>query len=130
MYLFRGGYSCKRSHTNPPHQTMHVLAALRGLRGSVLDVFGYHPERRAERAWLAEYEAALTQLVATLDAPRHPLAVQIAQVGEQVRGYGHVKMNNLKAARQTLTDLQRRWMGDAPEATLQSAAVPGDSRVA
>ena len=103
---------------------MHVLAALRGVRGSVLDVFGYHPERRAERAWLAEYEAALTQLVATLDAPRHPLAVQIAQVGEQVRGYGHVKMNNLKAARQTLADLQGRWAGDGPAATPPSVAVP------
>jgi len=35
-----------------------------------------------------------------------------------------VKMNNLKAARQTLADLQRRWAGDAPAATPPSVAVP------
>ncbi|MBV8662491.1 MAG: indolepyruvate ferredoxin oxidoreductase family protein, partial [Hyphomicrobiales bacterium] len=33
-----------------------ALAALRGLRGTPLDVFGYSAERRAERALLADYE--------------------------------------------------------------------------
>ena len=120
---------------------MRVLAAMRGLRGSVWDVFGYHPERRAERAWQAEYETALAQVVATLDAPRHGLAVQIAQVAEQVRGYGHVKMNNLQATRHTLAALQRRWAGDAPapshpphpprlHTSEPEATVPGGSGVA
>src|SRR5690606_26066747 len=32
-----------------------LLAALKGLRGTALDVFGYSAERRAERALLADY---------------------------------------------------------------------------
>ena len=33
-----------------------LLAAVKGLRGTALDVFGYPPERRMERALLARYE--------------------------------------------------------------------------
>ncbi len=40
-------------------QGFRALAALRGLRGTRLDIFGYTAERREERALIGEYEALL-----------------------------------------------------------------------
>jgi indolepyruvate ferredoxin oxidoreductase len=76
-----------------------VLASLKKLRGTPLDVFGYTEERRMERRLIAEYEATVDSLLATLDQNNHGLAVQIASVPETMRGFGHVKEKNVMAAK-------------------------------
>jgi indolepyruvate ferredoxin oxidoreductase len=48
------------------------LARLRRLRGTPFDIFGYHPERKAERALVVEYEQDIVLLLAGLDAGRLP----------------------------------------------------------
>jgi indolepyruvate ferredoxin oxidoreductase len=68
-----------------------VLAACKGLRGSALDVFGKTAERHMERELLADYEAVITKLVSGLNAGNLALAVQIASLPDEVRGFGHVK---------------------------------------
>ena len=40
-----------------------LLAGLRGLRGSKLDLFGYTAERRMERALIGEFEQTVTSLL-------------------------------------------------------------------
>jgi indolepyruvate ferredoxin oxidoreductase len=76
-----------------------LLASLRKLRGTAFDVFGYTEERKMERRLIAEYEATVDSLLATLDANNHGLAVQIASVPETMRGFGHVKEKNVVAAK-------------------------------
>ncbi|WP_064574640.1 indolepyruvate ferredoxin oxidoreductase family protein [Cupriavidus gilardii] len=76
-----------------------VLARLKGLRGGPLDVFGKTEERRTERALIGEYRALLDELVAGLNAANHGTAVALASLPDDIRGFGHVKANNLKAAR-------------------------------
>jgi indolepyruvate ferredoxin oxidoreductase len=76
-----------------------VLAKLRGLRGTPLDVFGRTEERRTERALIGEYRASLEEVLAGLAAGNHALALEIAAIPEQIKGYGHVKERNLAAAR-------------------------------
>jgi indolepyruvate ferredoxin oxidoreductase len=76
-----------------------VLAKLRRFRGSALDVFGRTAERRMERALIGDYEALVAELLATLAPHNHSLAVGLAQVPEQIRGYGHVKERNVTAAK-------------------------------
>ena len=88
-----------------------LLARLRFVRGTPLDVFGYTQERRIERALIDEYIAIVDELLVTLDAPRLPLAVRIASVPETIRGYGHVKLGNLATARAQWRDLLERWRG-------------------
>ena len=44
-----------------------------------------------ERALIGDYEALVAELLATLAPHNHPLAVELARVPEQIRGYGHVK---------------------------------------
>jgi indolepyruvate ferredoxin oxidoreductase len=85
------------------------LARFKGLRGTALDVFGRTEERRTERALIGEYRSAIEGLLPDLDAGNLTLAVDIARVPEQIKGFGHVKERNLAAARSRWADLQARW---------------------
>ena len=86
-----------------------LLAHLKGLRGTAWDIFGRSDERRAERALIGEYRASIDEVLATLDADRLALAVEIARIPEQIRGYGHVKERNLRAARMQWQALMEQW---------------------
>ena len=96
-----------------------LLAKLRGLRGTALDVFGYTAERRMERQLIADYRASVDELLATLDHDNHALAVEIASVPEHIRGYGHVKHAHLETARATWDELLALWR--RPAAARQAA---------
>jgi indolepyruvate ferredoxin oxidoreductase len=74
-----------------------LLARLKGLRGGALDPFGRTDERRTERALIGEYRACIGELLTGLSAERLPLAVEIASLPEDIRGYGHIKERHLKA---------------------------------
>ena len=84
-----------------------LLARLKGLRGGIFDVFGRSEERRQERALIAEYLDTVEELLAGLaqgGTPeartlRYRLALDLARVPEQIKGFGHVKARNMKAAR-------------------------------
>ena len=76
-----------------------VLASLKGLRGSALDVFGRTEERRTERALIGEYRAEIAAMLPALSAGNRDVAAAFARVPEQIRGYGHVKARHLVAAR-------------------------------
>jgi indolepyruvate ferredoxin oxidoreductase len=86
-----------------------LLAKLKGLRGTALDVFGYTAERKGERRLIDEYFATVDLLLATLDHDNHALAVEIASIPEQIRGYGHVKERHLAAAMTRQNDLVTAW---------------------
>ena len=75
------------------------LAGLRGLRGGVLDVFGYLPERRMERRLFADYEALLDEISRDLTPDNHATAVALASLPEKIRGYGPVKERHVAAAK-------------------------------
>ncbi len=76
-----------------------VLATLRGLRGTRLDIFGYTKERRAERALLDEYRATLDEIGADLSTANHAAAVELAALPLEIRGYGHIKEESMRLAR-------------------------------
>lgn len=68
-----------------------LLAAMKGLRGTVFDPFGRGTERRMERALIAEYEADMAEILpkvtpATLEAAR-----ALALLPLDIRGFGPVK---------------------------------------
>ncbi|HEX9558457.1 MAG TPA: DUF6537 domain-containing protein, partial [Reyranella sp.] len=94
------------------------LASLKRLRGTRFDVFGYTAERRMERRLIGEYEATIETLLATLDQNNHALAVQIAALPETMRGFGHVKEKNVKAAKEREAGLLASYRNPA----LQSVA--------
>jgi indolepyruvate ferredoxin oxidoreductase len=86
-----------------------VLARLKGLRGSALDLFGNSEERRTERRLISDYEAGLARLVAEYSPARATLALEIARLPDQIRGYGHVKDKAVMAADQQAASLWSAW---------------------
>ncbi len=70
---------------------------------------GATPERQTERALIAEYRACIEGLLPQLTADKLDLAVQIARIPEDIRGYGHVKERHLQAARAKWQGLMQQW---------------------
>jgi indolepyruvate ferredoxin oxidoreductase len=88
-----------------------VLAKLKGLRGTALDPFGRTEERKMERALIGEYRSCVEELLKTLSEGNRSLAVEIARIPEEIRGYGHVKERHVKAARVKWAALMAKWRG-------------------
>ena len=90
-----------------------VLARLKGLRGTMLDPFGYTRERRRERALIDRYERAVASLLDGLDHANHALAVEIATLPERIRGFGHVKAKGIEEAQRREAELLDRFRAAA-----------------
>ncbi|WP_372528730.1 DUF6537 domain-containing protein, partial [Piscinibacter sp.] len=90
-----------------------VLAKLKGLRGGAFDVFGRTEERKSERALIGEYRQTVDELLTGLNASTLALAVDIARIPEDIRGYGHVKQRHLAPARAKWAALMAQWRAQA-----------------
>jgi indolepyruvate ferredoxin oxidoreductase len=91
-----------------------LLAKLKFLRGTPLDIFGYSEERRTERKLVADYEAMLDEVLGKLDADNHPLAVGLAAIPEKIRGFGHIKARHLVAAKADEAALMEQFRSGKP----------------
>ncbi len=88
---------------------MKWLAKAKHFRGTALDLFGRTAERRMERALIDAYEQRIDALLAALTVDSLPLAVQIADVPETIRGFGHVKEASVALARVRWAELEAQW---------------------
>jgi indolepyruvate ferredoxin oxidoreductase len=88
-----------------------VLASLRPLRGTAFDVFGYTPERRAERALIGEYETLVEEILSRLNMDNVAVALQLAGLPDEIRGYGHIKERSIATAREKWSALLARLRG-------------------
>ena len=103
------GQLMKKEYGSWVFTAFRVMAKLRGLRGTPLDVFGHTAERRGERALIGEYEKTVAGLLDKLDGGNVDLAADIASIPEHIRGYGHVKEAHLHKARARQAELLREW---------------------
>ena len=95
-----------------------ALAALRGLRGTALDIFGKTAERKMERKLLSDYEALLKELCGALTPANKVLALGLVGLPDKIRGFGHVKERNVEAAKAEEAELLRRFRDNAAPHTL------------
>ena len=89
----------KRAYGPWMHTVFRLLAPFKVLRGSALDIFGYSEERRHERALVPDYRVAIGAMLPQLNTANLGAAVAFAKLPEQIRGFGHVKVRHLAAAR-------------------------------
>ncbi|HET6304156.1 MAG TPA: DUF6537 domain-containing protein, partial [Myxococcota bacterium] len=82
-----------------------AIAALRFLRGTPLDPFGRTAHRRLERRLVEEYEARIQQLLASLTRENLEVAVEIAGLPEQIRGFDTVKERSIEQVREKQKEL-------------------------
>ena len=87
---------------------LKLLARARRLRGTWLDPFGHGAERRMERGLITEFEQLLDEVLPELDASRLELGIALAALPQQIRGFGHVKLAAVQAARLRRDELLHR----------------------
>ena len=95
---------------------MDLLARFKGLRGTALDPFGRNPERRMERALIAEYEADMDEVLAGLGPATLPSAIALAELPLAIRGFGPVKAENAAKAAQRRAALLAEFRAGGPAA--------------
>lgn len=75
------------------------------LRGSAWDIFGYSAERRQERQLIVDYEQLMDRLTIELNATNIEIVTQLLALPDMVRGFGHVKENNIQQMQQQKANL-------------------------
>lgn len=70
---------------------LRVLARLKGLRGTRLDLFGWSAERRRERELIGHYETLVDTVLGSLAPGNLESAVKLLMLADMIRGYGPVK---------------------------------------
>ncbi len=98
------GRPAKRSFGPGMLRGFRMLAALRRLRGTPLDVFGYTAERRMERQLIRDYENLIPRLIA-LPLAKRAIAVELAELPLTIRGFGPVKHRNADSATRRRAEL-------------------------
>ncbi|MEJ6394480.1 indolepyruvate ferredoxin oxidoreductase family protein [Gymnodinialimonas sp. 2305UL16-5] len=79
------------------------LAALKHLRGTRWDPFGYTAERRMERALIMQYKADMAAWLPHADEVQREALIALAELPLSIRGFGPVKeANAAKAAKRRL----------------------------
>jgi len=101
------GHLRKRSFGPWMLPVFRVLARLRRLRGTPFDVFGRSDERKLERRLIGEYDELLDEILGILSSANHEVAIELASLPLEIRGFGRVKEANLahvKAQQEVLLD--------------------------
>ena len=74
---------------------LRMLARMKGLRGGPLDLFGYARVRREELELIVWYRNLIEQCLQKLTPDNVALAVEIASLPDQIRGYEKIKSDNI-----------------------------------
>ena len=59
-----------------------------------------------ERRLIAEYEATLREIAASLTSNNHALALELASLPDKIRDFGHIKRRNVKTGISNVTQTQ------------------------
>ena len=102
-----------------------TLAALRRLRGTSFDPFGHSELRRLEQELRDGYERIVARLCDSLEPGTHARAVEIAELPDDVRGYGPVKAAAIRRFWSELGQLDPVH----PDVERRGAARPGPTPV-
>jgi indolepyruvate ferredoxin oxidoreductase len=97
-----------------------VLAALRRVRGTPLDIFGQTRHRREERQRIKDYQRQIFGLLSQLSDHTYDAAVRIASIPEMIRGYDSVKDESAQRA----LDLQQAYLRQFAEAQSADGPMP------
>ncbi|QBY00341.1 indolepyruvate ferredoxin oxidoreductase family protein [Rhodophyticola sp. CCM32] len=92
-----------------------LLARMKPLRGTPLNPFGYTAERRMERGLIKTYERDMAAVLPAVTPQTMDIAVALAELPLQIRGFGPVKEKNAEKAEKQRADLMAAFRnGGAP----------------
>ncbi|WP_432047182.1 indolepyruvate ferredoxin oxidoreductase family protein [Streptomyces asiaticus] len=82
-----------------------TLRAMRKLRGTRLDLFGYAEVRRVERELIQEYRETILRALSTARPADVDAVVELAELPDVVRGYEQIKLDNIDAYHRRRSEL-------------------------
>jgi indolepyruvate ferredoxin oxidoreductase len=94
----RSGRLIKKEYGGWMLGAFKLLARLKGLRGTAFDPFGRTEERKMERQLVEDYFTDIDRRMVILKPAQLPLLAKLARLPETIRGYGHIKDENVKKA--------------------------------
>ncbi|MEM7088849.1 MAG: indolepyruvate ferredoxin oxidoreductase family protein [Pseudomonadota bacterium] len=94
---------------------LKLLARMKALRGTPLDVFGYSAERRMERALIRQYETDMQEVLPLLSRDTLDAIVALAQLPLDIRGFGPVLLENEAKAAKRREELLASIRSGGPE---------------
>tara|TARA_B110000902_G_scaffold265568_1_gene350265 strand:+ start:57 stop:3545 length:3489 start_codon:yes stop_codon:yes gene_type:complete len=115
-------FSHRDSHTGEPIKStfsswifpvLKMLSRFKFLRGTAFDLFGKTKERRMERQLIKEYEQTIKELLLGLTKKNHNIALEIAKIPEQIRGYDMVKQRHFETAKSNEKKLLAKFRDSA-----------------
>lgn len=86
-----------------------ILAKLKKLRGTKLDIFSYTAERKMEKGLIESFEKILDKLLNTISSDNIELACKIVEAYQSIRGFGHVKLKNYQDAMNKIDGLMQKY---------------------
>ncbi len=86
-----------------------MLAKMKFLRFTPFDIFNMTAHRKMERQLAVDYGKRMEEILEKLNKDNHAIAVQIASIPEDIRGYDIVKDNHLAKANPRLNDLMNQF---------------------
>jgi indolepyruvate ferredoxin oxidoreductase len=124
------GLPLKAQYGSWMRHAFKLLAKLKFLRGTAFDPFGKTEERRLERQRIADYQASIESLLPRIREHNLRQAAELASVPEQIRGFGHVKLESERKALVRARELEQEFdRAKAPaEEALPAAAAYADRR--
>ena len=99
---------------------LSLLARFKFLRGTPFDPFGWTAHRRVERQLIGNYESTLDALLDGLTLDNLDLAVEIAHLPEQIRGYDLIKERPIDEVREKERDLLAAFRLRTPAVSIQT----------
>ena len=111
--------------------TFRALRAMKGLRGTRMDPFGFAEVRRVERALPGEYRELMVRALDRLTPVTHGVVAEIAELPDVVRGYEEIKLRNVERFRDAGRDpgaAAGPWRADGWVRAADGAGVGGARR--
>ncbi len=94
---------------------MRMLAGLKALRGTPLDIFGYSAERRMERELIRQYEKDMAEILPKVTPETREIAIALAKLPLDIRGFGPVKAGNESKAAKRREELLSAFRHGGPD---------------
>ena len=94
---------------------LRLLTRMKGLRGTPFDPFGYFAERRMERALIRQYEADMKEVLPKVTPQTRDIAVALALLPLEIRGYGPVKQASEAKAAKRREELLAAFRSGGPD---------------
>jgi len=106
------GVPRKREYGTWMLPVLRLLARLKFLRATRLDIFSYSDDRKLDRSLLADYERTIDEVLAALNPGNHAVAVELAALPEAIRGYGHIRRRHADHAELRKAELMAKLEGE------------------